>query len=125
MGMGVPIFNILFGFLVGWFIMRWITPGEPDTGRALGKALRYAALTSGLTLLEMAILWGRAVAMLFAPVADLANFGIPMILFEPRPSFIGWLVLMILISPFLQFLMTVLGSVVTLRWLLKREAARS
>ena len=34
--------------------------------------------------------------MLFDPTADLANFGIPQLLYEPLASFIGWLVLMIL-----------------------------
>ena len=48
--------------------------------------------------------------MLFDPAADLANFGIPLILYEPTASFIGWLVLMIVISPFLQFLMMLFGA---------------
>jgi hypothetical protein len=48
--------------------------------------------------------------MLFDRAADLANFGIPMILYEPRASFIGWLLLMIFVSPFLQFLMTLFGA---------------
>lgn len=39
-----------------------------------------------------------------------------MLLFEPRPSFIAWLALMVVISPFLQFLMALLGSCVTLAW---------
>jgi len=114
MGMGVPFFNILFGFVVGCIIAIRIGPDERDTRAILREVLRGGGITAGFTLLLMAVLWERAIAMLFDPVADLANFGIPMILFEPRASFIGWLVLMILISPFLQFLMTVLGSVVVL-----------
>ena len=56
--------------------------------------------------------------MLFDPRADLANFGIPLILFDPQASFIGWLVLMIAISPFLQLLATLFGSHLTLlAWL--------
>ena len=58
----------------------------------------------------MAAVWGRAVGMLFDPAADLANFGIPLILYEPTASFVGWLVTMIFISPFLQFLMTLFGA---------------
>jgi hypothetical protein len=59
--------------------------------------------------------------MLFDPGADLANFGIPLILYEPRASFIGWLVLMIVISPVLQLLTTLLGSHLALiRWARKR-----
>ena len=56
--------------------------------------------------------------MLLDPQADLANFGIPMILYGPQASFIGWLVLMIVISPFLQLLATLFGAHVTmLVWL--------
>jgi len=46
----------------------------------------------------------------------LANFGIPLILYEPRASFIVWLILMIVISPFLQFLMTLFGAQLALLW---------
>jgi hypothetical protein len=123
LGMGVPIFNIVFGLPVGWAIARRLEAREQDVLRLLRRAMRYAALTSGFTLLVMAILWGRTVPLLFVPGADLANFGHPMFLFEPRASFIGWLVLMILVSPFLQFLMSVLGAVVTLLRLRKDEAA--
>ena len=125
MGMGVPFFNILFGFVVGCIIAIRIGPEERDTREILHRVLRCGGITAGFTLLLMAVLWGRAIAMLFDPAADLANFGIPMILFEPRPSFIGWLVLMIFISPFLQFLMTVLGSVVTLSRRSREKAAPS
>jgi hypothetical protein len=48
--------------------------------------------------------------MLFEPGRDIANFGIPMILYEPLASFIGWIVLMVLISPLLQVLTTVFGA---------------
>jgi hypothetical protein len=44
------------------------------------------------------------------------NFGIPMILYDPRASFIGWMVLMIIISPVLQILTTVFSSTVRLVW---------
>ena len=123
MGMSVPFFNILFGFVVGWIIAIRIGPDEQDTQEILRKVLRCGGITAGFTLLLMAVLWGRAIALLFDPAADLANFGIPMILYEPRASFIGWVVLMILLSPFLQFLMTVLGSVVVMLCPLRRETA--
>lgn len=82
---------------------------QPD-GQALGLVLRWAALTAAFTCALMVAVWGRAAGMLFDPAADLANFGIPLILYEPAASFIGWLVLMIVISPFLQFLMTLFGA---------------
>jgi hypothetical protein len=54
--------------------------------------------------------------MLLDPSADLANFGIPLILFDPRASFIGWIVLMTIISPILQVLATAFASSVRLAW---------
>lgn len=115
-GMGVPIFCILLGLPVGWYIAKRIKTQPLDVGQMLGKVLLAAALTSSFTFVMMALLWGRCIAMLFDPTADLANFGIPMILYKPTASFVGWLVLMIVISPFLQMLMTLLGSHLTLLW---------
>lgn len=43
----------------------------------------------------MSILWGRTISMLFDSNPDLKNFGIPLILYDPKISFIGWLVLMV------------------------------
>ena len=125
LGMGVPIFCILLGLPVGWYIANRITVHPFDTGRMLNKMLLGAALTSAFTFVGMALLWGRCIAMLFDPTADLANFGIPLILYEPLASFIGWLVLMIVISPFLQFLMTLFGSHLTWLWWLSRSRAAS
>ncbi|MGD1995991.1 MAG: hypothetical protein PVH62_04380 [Anaerolineae bacterium] len=112
MGMGVPILCILFGFFVGWYIVKITATAE--ICEAMGKILCYAAVTSGFTLVVMAVIWGRCIPMLSDSSADLANFGMPMILYEPRASFIGWLVLMIAISPFLQLLATIFGSYLTL-----------
>ena len=106
LGMGVPIFCILLGLPVGWYIARRITLRPFDARPTLSKMLLGAALTSAFTFVGMALLWGRFAVMLFDPSANLANFGIPLILYEPLASFIGWLVLMIVISPFLQFLMS-------------------
>jgi len=118
MGMGVPIFCILFGFLVGWYIARMVTATTEEIREVLRKLLLHAAVTSAFTFVVMAAIWGRCLAMLFDPSADFANFGIPLILYDPQASFIGWLVLMIAISPFLQLLATLFGSHVTLlHWL--------
>jgi hypothetical protein len=59
--------------------------------------------------------------MLFDPGADIAHFGIPLLLFLPRASLIAWLVLMILVSPVLQLLMTIFGGHLALL----REAQRA
>ena len=116
LGMGVPLLCIGLGFLVGWRVAR--KPGSSDMAapQMLRRFLLTGAVTSAFTLLMMLAIWGPCVLMLREPDAELANFGMPMLLFEPRPSFIAWLALMVVISPFLQFLMTLLGSCVTLAW---------
>ncbi len=115
MGMGVPIFCILLGLPVGWYIIKHISTRPMETRQILQKILLGAALTSAFTCLMMVVIWSQAIGMLFDPGADLANFGIPLILFEPTASFVGWLALMIVISPFMQFLMTLFGA--HLSWL--------
>jgi len=117
MGMGVPIFCILFGFVVGWYVVRNVTVHTANIREVFKKVLSYAVITSAFTFFVMAVAWGRCIILLFDPNADLANFGIPLILFEPKASFIGWLVLMIVIAPFLQLLTTLFASYLTLlRW---------
>jgi hypothetical protein len=118
MGMGVPIFCILFGFIVGWFIVNYITSTITSVPLIFRRVLLYAVLTSAVSFLWMVVIWGPTISILFDPSKDLANFGIPMILYEPLASFIGWIVLMVLISPFLQLLATIFGSYLALMgWL--------
>ncbi len=114
LGMGIPIFCILLGFPVGWYTAKRIVVYSNDAINILSLTLLGAVLTSAVTFVGMTLIWGPSATMLFDPAADLANFGIPQILYEPMASFIGWLVLMIGISPFLQFLMTLFGAHVTL-----------
>jgi len=114
MGMGVPIFCILFGFVVGWYIVRRVTLQEDNPKDISKKSFKYAITTSLFTFIVMAILWGPTIKLLFIPGYDFKNFGIPLILYDPKFSFIGWLVLMIFISPFLQLLTTIFGAYLTL-----------
>lgn len=78
------------------------------------KVFIYAIITSIFTLIFMCIIWGSTIIMLFNPATDFKNLGIPLILYDPKISFIGWIVLMILISPFLQLLATIFTSYLTL-----------
>jgi len=115
MGMGVPFFCILFGLLVGWYIVRYITTTDTEIRSIFRKTLLYASVTAAITLLGMLMIWAPfAASYLFDRGKDLANTGVPMILYEPLASFIGWLVLMIVISPFLQLLTTLFGSYLAL-----------
>lgn len=114
MGMGVPFFCILFGFPVGWYITRRSAIAAESVNDLFQKGFIYAVITSIFTFLVMIIIWGPTMAMLFDPYADFENFGIPLILYDPKISFVGWQVLMILISPFLQLLTTIFASYLTL-----------
>lgn len=116
MGMGVPIFAILLGFVTGWLAPRVLAASALDLRQLLRRCLLAAFLTAGFTFLLMLVIWAPAGRMLFDPQADLANFGIPMILYEPLASFIGWLVLMIFLSPFLQALAASFTASVRLAW---------
>jgi len=120
MGMGVPIFCILFGFPMGWYIAKRITINPENMNIIFRKIFVYAIITSFFTFFIMSIIWGNTISMLFMlfnPSADFKNFGIPLILYDPKLSFIGWLILMIFISPFLQLLTTIFAAYLTLlRW---------
>ncbi len=117
MGMGVPIFCILFGFPIGWYSAKRVIINSEDVTFILKKILQYALVTSIFTFFIMSILWGRTIPMLFDSNTDFVNFGIPFILYDPKISFIGWLFLMIFISPFLQLLTTIFASYLTiLKW---------
>jgi hypothetical protein len=121
MGMGVPIFCILFGFLAGWYIVKNITATTSSIPQVFRSVLKYATIMAAVTMLGMILIWGPTIPMLFQPGRDLANTGVPMILYEPRASFIGWIVLMIVISPALQLLTTLFGSHLTLLGWLDNE----
>ena len=120
-GMGIPFFCILFGFPVGWYLAKRLTLSEKNINDTLNDILKYAIFTSIFTFLLMLIIWGPISRMLLNPNADIANFGIPMILYGPKISFIGWIILMIFISPFLQLLTTIFASNVTIWRLSKNE----
>ena len=113
-GMGVPVLNILFGFVVGWYGTRRAQALYRVRKKRLPKIFIYSLFCAGVTLAIMLAIWGRTIPIIFDPAADLANFGHPMILFDPRISFIGWLVLMIVISPFLQLMASIFSAFVTL-----------
>lgn len=112
-GMGVPFFSIILGLPVGWYLAKRIYRPDLDAKVLLKRIFKYTIITSGFTLILMLIIWGMVIPMLWDANADFANFGIPMILYNPLASFIGWIVLMIVISPFLQFLTTILAANLT------------
>lgn len=113
-GMGIPIFCILLGFPVGWYITRRLIKSQRNLNENLVIILKYSLITSSTTFIWMLIIWVPISTMLLNPNANFANFGIPMILYDPKLSFIGWIMLMIFISPFLQLLTTTFAGQITL-----------
>jgi len=114
MGMGVPIFNIVFGFLVGWYIVSRLSFNKFEIKDILQQLLKGACIVSLLTFVGMVLIWGWSILLLRGSDREIENFGIPMILYLPRASLIGWLILMILIAPFLQLLTTIFAGNLTL-----------
>ena len=121
MGMGVPIFNILFGFIIGWFAARRALGLFNDIGTAFKKALYYSLFCSGFTFLTMTAIWGTVIPMIFDSSSDFVNFGIPLILFDPKLSFIGWVILMIVISPLLQLFTSVFSAYLVMTFRLSKK----
>ena len=125
MGMGVPFFCILFGLPLGWYIVKRLTAESAEMLTVFRKTLLYAAIAAAVTFLGMILIWGTlCVVTLSNPATDFVETGVPMILYEPKASFIGWIVLMVVISPALQLLTTLFASHLTLLgWL--NETARN
>lgn len=115
-GFGVPGLAVVFGLPLGWFTAMRARALRADLRQAMRLNLRYALITAGVTFGLMVWHWGRLVPVLFDPVVDYGSMGVPLILYEPRLSFIGWLVLMIVGSPLLQLALTLVGSYLTFLW---------
>jgi hypothetical protein len=114
LGMGVPVFCILLGFPLGWFAARRAELRLPEPAGAMRRALRYAFDTSAFTMALMLLVWSWAIRPLFNPLVDCGSMGVPLILYEPR------IILMVVVSPFLQFLMSVFGAFLTFQYRLRK-----
>lgn len=113
MGMGVPFFTILLGFPLGWYFARRADLAGGGAVPAMRRVLRWSGFVMLFSVVILAVIWLPTARMLFDPAADLANFGIPMILYGPKASFIGWIVLMVLVSPLLQGLAALGAAYIT------------
>jgi len=119
--MGVPIFNIAFGFPAGWFFIKKFSSDSKDLNEILYKLLKVAGILSLVTLAGMVLIWGWSIKILSGTDSEIGNFGIPMIMYSPRASLISWLILMIVISPFLQLLTTMFAGIITILKLNKKS----
>jgi len=113
-GMGVPIFCILLGFPLGWYITNRVSASTIQPYQKYYKIFKYSLLAAIFTFILMLIVWVCAILINIDSSSDIQNFGHPYILFNPVSSFIGWLILMIFISPFLQLLTTIFAAFITL-----------
>jgi len=113
-GMGVPIFCILLGFPLGWYITNRVAASTEHLYQKYQKIFRFSFLAAIITFLIMLIVWSCAILINIDSSSDIQNFGHPYILYDPETSFIGWLILMIIISPFLQLLTIIFGAYITL-----------
>ena len=113
-GMGVPIFCILLGFPLGWYITKRVTASTEQLYQNYYKIFKFSLFATIFTIIIMLIVWGSAILINIHSSSDIQNFGHPYILYDPKTSFIGWLILMVFISPFLQLLTTIFGAFITL-----------
>lgn len=110
LGMGVPIFAILLGFPVGWWLARRRAAAGLDQAAARA-ALVWGGLLAAASFAVLALVWGPHLPKAFDPAFDAAKWGIPLILYTSRASTIGWFVLMLVVSPVLQAMAVVTGAV--------------
>lgn len=106
LGMGIPFLNILLGLPVGFYIARYKLKEQGDFSTITRKSLKYSFITIIITLLLMSFIWLPPLTLIADPNFNLTDFGMPLILFDPLLSFIGWMILMVIFAPFLQFLLT-------------------
>lgn len=103
-GMGVPIFAIAWGVPVGWWAARSAGLFQRREPARFRKAFLGSAAIAGLTFAMMVVIWGPQVSKLFDPAFNAEDWGIPLVLYTSTASFVGWLALMIVISPVLQLM---------------------
>ena len=113
-GMGVPIFCILLGFPLGWYITKRVSASTEQLYQKYYTIFKFSLLATIFTFIVMLIVWGSAILIHIDSSSDIQNFGHPYILYDPETSFIGWLILMIIISPFLQLIVTIFAAFITL-----------
>ena len=124
LGMGVPVLAIVYGAVVGWWLVRRgpgvlpeavpVPSGPSGSRRALRTLLGQSAALATVSLAVLLVVWGPLAVAVLYPGFDAAGAGMPLILPTPRASLIAWLVLMIVVSPLLQFGATVGGGALAL-----------
>jgi hypothetical protein len=104
LGMGVPAFAILLALPVGWWLGARYVRTEPTVRGALRSLVLAAAGLAAVSFVVLLVVWGPHIPKAFDPAVDAVSYGIPLILYTSRASMIGWFVLMLVISPVVQFM---------------------
>ena len=123
-GMGVPIFCILMAVPYGFLVVGKILKKESRTNRHhhfYSGILKASSILALSTFIFMLIIWIPWVVKSLAPGFDYNNTGMPLILYTLKASFWGWIALMIVISPLLQFMTSVSAGVATVYILLRKR----
>jgi hypothetical protein len=113
-GMGVPILCILMGVPYGFLVVNIILKREMRTNRHhhfYSGVLKSSAVLALSTFIFMLIIWVPWVIKSLAPGFDYENTGMPLLLYTLEASFWGWITLMIVISPILQFMTSISAAV--------------
>ena len=113
-GMGVPIFCIIMGAPYGFLVVMKMLKKEMRTNihhHYYYGILKSSAVLALSTFIFMIIIWMPWVIKSFAPGFEYKNTGMPLILYTLKASFWGWITLMIVISPILQFMTSVSAGV--------------
>jgi hypothetical protein len=116
-GLSLPILAVLYGFGVGWWLVRrgpHVLPESlPETGgpaveRArIRSLLAHAAALAVVTLVVLVFVWAGAIPVFLDPAVDAAELGVPLLLWASQPSKIAWLVLLFVAGPLAQFMAVV------------------
>jgi len=102
MGMGVPIFAIFWGAAPG--LAAIFSSWDDPLPVLVRRTWLYGLVTVGFTFLMMLAIWTPISVSVAVGKIDPAISGVPFILYEPVPSFWGFIVLMVVVSPVLQLL---------------------
>jgi hypothetical protein len=111
LGMGIPILNIIFALPLGYQLSKGKT-GEVRS--RLKEMYKMGLIFSLSSIVVLIVIWLPQIKWLIDPSLNIANFGHPFWLYDPLISFIGWIILMVLVAPLLQLLSYIFGGVLAI-----------
>lgn len=114
LGMGVPVFAVALGFVAGWWVARRALAEGSELRDAVRRVLAWGLALAGTSLAALLLTWGPQIGTVLDPAVSATNWGIPLVLYTSQASKIGWFVLMVAISPVLEFMAVAAAGMVTL-----------